>query len=98
MPLYDFECQKCNEVFEEIASSDCTSGETCPACGSTDTVRMLCAPSPIPGSGVNRIPSTLMRGGGAKFEKVPMPKKPIPKSKPVCPSGGCGGCPGSSSN
>jgi hypothetical protein len=27
-----------------------------------------------------------------------MPKKPIPKSKPACPSGGCGSCPGSSNN
>ncbi|OBQ45794.1 FmdB family zinc ribbon protein [Halodesulfovibrio spirochaetisodalis] len=92
MPLYDFECQKCKEIFEEIASSDCTSGETCPACGSTETVRMVSAPSPIPGSGTNRLPSTLARGGGAKFEKVPMPKRPIPKSKPNCPSGGCGSC------
>ena len=96
MPIYDFECQKCNEVFEEIAPSDCSSGLTCPACSSTDTKRMLSCPSPIPGSGTNRLPSTLARGGGAKFEKVPMPKKPIPKSKPNCPSGGCGSCPSGS--
>ncbi|UZP68429.1 zinc ribbon domain-containing protein [Desulfovibrio mangrovi] len=99
MPLYDFMCRKCGEIFEEITAPDCTGGEPCPACGSVETDRKLSAHCAIPGSGVNRIPGSLQRGGGAKMEKVPMPKKPIPQRPKAaacpkagaCPSaGGCG--------
>ncbi|WBF68158.1 zinc ribbon domain-containing protein [Desulfovibrio subterraneus] len=94
MPLYDFMCRDCGEIFEEIASPDCTGGEPCPSCGSKQTDRRLSAHCAIPGSGVNRLPSGLLRGGGAKMEKVPMPKKAIPQRPKTggCPS--AGGCPG----
>ncbi|GFM35850.1 FmdB family zinc ribbon protein [Desulfovibrio psychrotolerans] len=101
MPLYDFECRVCGGQFEELAHPDSTGGETCPACGSTDTERRLSAHSPLPGSGTNRVPGSLLRGGGAKMENVPMPKlkKPIPKRPVIRPGGcgspgGCGGCSG----
>ncbi len=93
MPLYDFLCRACGDCFEEIADPDCTSGEPCPSCGSTETERQMSAHSPIPGSGTNRLPASLKRGGGAKMEQVPQKKlkKPIPK--PVCHRpGGCSGC------
>lgn len=95
MPLYDYACRACGNEFEEIATPDAQNGVTCPACGSTDTDRQMSAHSPIPGSGTNRIPGSLMRGGGAKMEQVPMQtkklKKPIPKT--ACPRpGGCSGC------
>ncbi len=102
MPLYDFHCRACDAHFEELASPDCTGGEHCPSCGSNDTERMLSAHCQIPGSGPNRIPGSLLRGGGARMEKVPMPRKampanPAPQHNAGCGSaGGCAGCPGSS--
>jgi len=46
MPMYDFSCQDCAAVFEELLTKD---GEAvvCPRCGSAGTVRMVSAPSPL---------------------------------------------------
>lgn len=96
MPLYDFQCSECGNEFEELAAPDCTGGERCPSCGSTETERQLSAHCQIPGTGPNRVPGGLLRGGGAKVEKVPLRtkplKKPIPKTAGCGRPGGCGGC------
>jgi len=45
MPLYDFQCLKCQNIFEEITStSECPP---CPKCMSEQTERQICAPSPL---------------------------------------------------
>jgi putative FmdB family regulatory protein len=45
MPVYEFECEDCANRFEELAPSD-TRSLACPACGSTDTQRLLSPVSP----------------------------------------------------
>jgi putative FmdB family regulatory protein len=45
MPIYDFECGNCGERFEELADAG-ASGVGCPACGSTDTRRLISPISP----------------------------------------------------
>jgi len=48
MPLYDFECKKCNKVYEELTKLD-ESGEypdvECPECGSKDKIKLVSIPS-----------------------------------------------------
>lgn len=41
MPIYEFACKKCGHEFEDLVvdSSPCI----CPACGSTDTEKMMSA-------------------------------------------------------
>jgi len=46
MPMYDFSCQDCAAVFEELLVKD-EETAVCPQCGSTKTIRMLSAPSPL---------------------------------------------------
>jgi putative FmdB family regulatory protein len=45
MPVYEFECEKCANRFEELAPSD-TRSLPCPKCGSVDTRRLLSSVSP----------------------------------------------------
>ncbi len=41
MPLYEYECEKCGEQFEELVSRRNGGAEvTCPACGSHKTRRL----------------------------------------------------------
>jgi len=46
MPMYDFSCQNCRTIFEELLVKD-EDAAVCPKCGSGTTVRMLSAPSPL---------------------------------------------------
>jgi putative FmdB family regulatory protein len=46
MPIYDFSCQNCATVFEELLVKD-EDGAVCPTCGTNGTVRMPSAPSPL---------------------------------------------------
>jgi len=43
MPLYEYQCDECNETFEELVSKKDRDAGTvaCPACGSTKVKRML---------------------------------------------------------
>lgn len=41
MPLYEFSCDKCAKVFEELASE--YEAVQCPSCGSRDTHRLMSA-------------------------------------------------------
>jgi putative FmdB family regulatory protein len=45
MPVYEFECEKCGNRFEELTSSG-TRSLACPACGSGRTRRLLSPVSP----------------------------------------------------
>jgi putative FmdB family regulatory protein len=46
MPMYDFSCQDCAAVFEELLVKNETAA-VCPKCGSVSTVRLVSAPSPL---------------------------------------------------
>jgi len=46
MPMYDFSCQDCAAVFEELLAKN-EDVAACPQCGSVGTVRMVSAPSPL---------------------------------------------------
>jgi putative FmdB family regulatory protein len=46
MPLYDFECRKCQHTFEDLAFDD-DDVVVCPKCGSEETARLVSAPSPL---------------------------------------------------
>lgn len=46
MPLYEFVCEICGCQFEELCSVN-TSEIACPACGSAQTCRKVCMPSPL---------------------------------------------------
>lgn len=41
MPLYEYQCTKCEKVFEELVSSHRAAGDvTCPACGHRNCERL----------------------------------------------------------
>ena len=45
MPMYDFYCAACQNVFEDIVFNDILPA--CPACGATETQRRVSAPSQL---------------------------------------------------
>ena len=40
VPIYDFSCTSCEEIFEELCRSDAPS-PACPSCGTEETKRLL---------------------------------------------------------
>lgn len=45
MPLYDYECSACDNVYAVICSYEDDSIEPCPDCGCTNTNRLFPAPA-----------------------------------------------------
>jgi putative FmdB family regulatory protein len=45
MPIYEFECERCGERFEELVSAG-AARTSCPVCGSTRTRRLISLVSP----------------------------------------------------
>jgi len=45
MPIYEFRCAGCGEVFEELVAGE-GAAAACPACGSADSERVLSNVSP----------------------------------------------------
>lgn len=47
MPVFDYKCNNCGEVFEELvfSSSAPDSDIKCPACGKNQAARLMSAPS-----------------------------------------------------
>jgi putative FmdB family regulatory protein len=42
MPIYEYQCQKCKEIFESLQLSRATEEDTeCPQCGSDRTERIV---------------------------------------------------------
>jgi len=42
MPIYEFKCNKCEKIFEQlIFSSDEEEKLACPSCGQSDTSRLM---------------------------------------------------------
>ncbi len=46
MPMYDYRCKNCDEVFEELVFSSTTPDKEikCPKCGQNKSERLLSAP------------------------------------------------------
>jgi len=42
MPLHDFECQSCSNLYEAMARGE--EKPPCPACGSTEVLKLISAP------------------------------------------------------
>ena len=83
MPLFDFQCAACGKVFEELAFDDDTDPVKCTHCGSTDTARLVSAPSPL-------------KTGAFPFKIGPRPAwmndKRLNRNSPC--HGNCGSCGG----
>lgn len=64
MPMYDYRCKNCDEVFEELVfSSDASDEEIeCPKCGQNQSERLLSAPMISTGGSSNGV-STSSSGG-----------------------------------
>lgn len=41
MPLFEFECNQCNEVFEELIAAKDVEKVQCPKCASVDIKKLL---------------------------------------------------------
>ncbi|MFV0421801.1 FmdB family zinc ribbon protein [Oleidesulfovibrio sp.] len=91
MPLFEFECNDCGSRFEELVRGN-FSEVICPSCGSSNVDKVMSMPSQIPGTGPNRLPGTLAKGGGGPKMQF-TPNTPTFKGKP---GGNCGGCSGGS--
>ena len=76
MPMFEFCCRACGEVFEELIRSGDTEAPACPACGAGDTERRITAPAPLK--------------TGA-FPYKPGPVRPLGTGGPSCGSCGTGG-------
>ena len=52
MPMYNYKCRSCSELFEELVLSSSVSDEeiTCPNCGKNKAVKQLSAPAVAVGS------------------------------------------------
>ncbi|MFH0732542.1 MAG: zinc ribbon domain-containing protein [Candidatus Omnitrophota bacterium] len=92
MPTYDYECKKCNKVFEISQSIKAAPIKKCPKCGSN--VKRLISPGAgfiLKGSGFY---ATDHRSKSYKEKQ----KKEQQKDAPVCPKTGkqegCSGCKG----
>lgn len=65
MPIYEFECKKCNTSFEKLLKRmDEKAKEPCPACGSKETVRKLSVFAAASSSGVKSDASPMPGGCG----------------------------------
>jgi putative FmdB family regulatory protein len=58
MPIYEFECEGCGEVFEELVAVGAAA--PCPECGLERTRRLMSAVSP---------PGRLPRGAGVRSDE-----------------------------
>ena len=59
MPIYEFECEGCGTVFEELVAVD-AAGVPCPECGSERTRRLMSTVSP---------PGRTPRGAGVRSDE-----------------------------
>ena len=76
MPMFEFCCRACGEVFEELLRAGETTAPACPKCGSTGTERRLSVPAPLK--------------TGA-FPYKPGPVRPLGTGGPSCGACGMGG-------
>jgi putative FmdB family regulatory protein len=67
MPMYDYRCKNCGEVFEELVFSSNTSDEEikCPKCGQNKSERLLSAPMISTGGSSNNRSTSSSSGCGS---------------------------------
>ena len=67
MPMYDYRCKNCDEVYEELILSSTTPDKEikCPKCGQNKSERLLSAPMISTGGSSNRVPASLSGGCGS---------------------------------
>jgi putative FmdB family regulatory protein len=58
VPIYEFECEGCGAVFEELVAAGATV--PCPECGAKETRRLMSTVSP---------PGRMPRGAGVRSEE-----------------------------
>jgi putative FmdB family regulatory protein len=70
MPIYEYQCEACDERFDKLhrSMSQAPAQVICPACGSTDVRRLISAPI---------VHSAGESGAGAEMEEAPSPKPPV---------------------
>ncbi len=75
MPIYEYECTRCNEAFEKLVPSARTPSPACPACGSRQVRKQLSSFSAAISAGkadtcsMGRCPSGACAGGGCPMER-----------------------------
>jgi len=69
MPIYEYRCETCKAVFEDFEfSARPEEKKTCPACGSTDTVRTVSTFSSASAGGKAQASGgSCGSGGGGRF-------------------------------
>lgn len=65
MPIYEYKCIKCSNIFSALQSMSASEKDTiCPACGSREVRKMLSTFSSSMGSGFSPAASAPACGGG----------------------------------
>jgi len=71
MPLYDYRCEGCGEVFEILAGpSDPAAEAACPACGGVRTTRLFGSIA-LGGSRISMRPQNFVRPNGPVTRPAP---------------------------
>jgi len=67
MPMYDYRCKNCDEVFEELVFSNSTSDDEikCPKCGQSKSERLISAPMVSTGGSSNTYSPSISGGCGS---------------------------------
>ena len=66
MPMYDYHCKNCDEVFEELVFSSTAPDEEikCPKCGQNKSERLLSAPMISTGNSSSSVSTSSNSGCG----------------------------------
>lgn len=68
MPMYDFACRDCGQVFEKkLKMSESSDAQICPTCGSGDTRRHMSSAVAIGGGGSSVAPAMATRPPSSPF-------------------------------
>lgn len=68
MPMYDFACRECGEVFEKkLKMSESSDPQICPTCGSGDTRRHMSTAFAVAGGGRSAAPAVSVPPPTSRF-------------------------------
>lgn len=68
MPMYDFACRECGQVFEmKLRMSQSSDPQICPSCGSGETRRHMASAIAIGGGGSSVAPAMATRPPSSPF-------------------------------
>jgi len=63
MPIYEYRCERCGNLFEELVVGDRDQRVPCPACGARETRKLMSAIGGISVKGGGAIPACAAGGG-----------------------------------